>query len=57
LSRKQPPGAEENIGARDDRFEMREAHRASMLEGLAQAERGEFASDEVMTALWKKCGL
>lgn len=25
--------------------------------GLDEAERGEFATDEEMTALWKKCGL
>jgi predicted transcriptional regulator len=37
-------------------------HRAAVLEGLEQAERGEFASDHdasdhEMAALWKKCGL
>lgn len=30
---------------------------AAVLEGLAQAERREFASDDEMAALWKKCGL
>jgi len=32
-------------------------HRAAVLEGLAEVERGEFASDADMAALWKKCGL
>jgi predicted transcriptional regulator len=32
-------------------------HRAAVLEGLGQADRGEFATDEEMAALWKKCGL
>jgi predicted transcriptional regulator len=32
-------------------------HRAAVLEGLEQAERGEYASDDEMAALWKKCGL
>jgi predicted transcriptional regulator len=34
-----------------------EEHRAAVLEGLEQSERGEFVSDEEMTAFWKKCGL
>ncbi len=32
-------------------------HRAGVVEGLEQAKRGEFATDEEMAALWKKCGL
>jgi predicted transcriptional regulator len=32
-------------------------HRAAVLEGLGQAERGEFVSEEEVAALWKKCGL
>jgi predicted transcriptional regulator len=32
-------------------------HRAAVLEGLEQAKRGEFVSDDEMAALWKKCGL
>ncbi len=32
-------------------------HRAAVLEGLGQAERGELVSDQEMAALWKKCGL
>lgn len=33
------------------------AHRAAVLQGLAEAERSEYVSDEDMAALWKKCGL
>jgi predicted transcriptional regulator len=32
-------------------------HRAAVLEGLGQAERGELVGDEEMAALWKRCGL
>jgi predicted transcriptional regulator len=49
--------SEPNKDADTDRFVMPEEHRAAVFEGLAQAERGEFASDEEMAALWKKCGL
>jgi predicted transcriptional regulator len=38
-------------------FAVPEAHRAAVLEGLEQAERGEFVSDKEMAALWRKCGL
>jgi predicted transcriptional regulator len=38
-------------------FVVPDEHRAAVLEGLEQAERGEFASDHEMAALWKKCGL
>ena len=38
-------------------FAVPQAHRSAALEGLEQAELGEFASDEEMNALWKKCGL
>jgi hypothetical protein len=38
-------------------FIVPEAHRAAVLEGLEQAERGEFASDCEMEMLWKHCGL
>jgi len=38
-------------------FVVPDSHRAAVLEGLAEAERGEFVSDEEMAALWKKCGL
>ena len=40
-----------------DAFIVPEEHRAAVLEGLRQAERGEYASDAEMVALWKKCGL
>ena len=38
-------------------FVVPEAHRAAVFQGLAEAERSEFVSDEEMAALWKKCGL
>jgi truncated hemoglobin YjbI len=38
-------------------FIVPEEHRAAVLEGLEQARRGEYASDDAMSALWKKCGL
>jgi hypothetical protein len=41
----------------DEVFIVPDEHRAAVLEGLAQAERGEFATDDEMAALWKKCGL
>jgi predicted transcriptional regulator len=48
---------EQIAAAGSDVFVVPEEHRAAVLEGLAQADRGEFASDEEMAALWKKCGL
>jgi predicted transcriptional regulator len=44
-------------GASSDVFVVLEEHRTAVLEGLEQAERGEFVSDDEMVALWKKCGL
>ena len=38
-------------------FVVPDEHRAEVLEGLEQAERGEFVSDHEMAAFWKKCGL
>jgi predicted transcriptional regulator len=38
-------------------FIVPDDHRAAIAEGLEQADRGEFVSDEEMAALWKKCGL
>jgi hypothetical protein len=38
-------------------FIVPEEHREGVLEGVKQADRGEFATDEEMAALWKKCGL
>jgi predicted transcriptional regulator len=40
-----------------DPFAVPEDHRAAVLEGLEQAERGEFVSDDEMAALWRMCGL
>jgi predicted transcriptional regulator len=48
---------EQIAAAGSDLFIVPEAHRVAVLEGLGQAERGEFASDEEMADLWKKCGL
>ena len=47
----------EQIAAGDGVFEIPDEHREAVLEGLEQAKRGEFVSDEEMAALWKKCGL
>jgi hypothetical protein len=48
---------EQIAAAGSDLFIIPDDHRAGVLEGLGQAERGEFATDEEMAALWKKCGL
>jgi hypothetical protein len=48
---------EQIAAAGRDVFIVPEDHRAGVLEGLGQAERGELASDEEMTELWKKYGL
>lgn len=40
-----------------DMFQVPEDDRAAVLEGLEQLKRGEFATDNEMAALWKKCGL
>jgi hypothetical protein len=48
---------EQIAAAGSEVFIVPEDHRAGVLEGLGQAERGEFASDEEMTGLWKKYGL
>lgn len=48
---------EQIAAAGSDVFVVPEEHRAAIFEGLAQADRGEFATDEEMAALWKKCGL
>jgi predicted transcriptional regulator len=45
------------IAVGEGAFAVPQAHRSAVLKGLAQAERGEFASDEEVNALWKKCGL
>jgi predicted transcriptional regulator len=45
------------IAVGEGAFAVPQAHRSAVLEGLEQAELGEFAGDEEMNALWKKCGL
>ena len=48
---------EQIAAAGSDLFIVPEGHRAAVREGLREAGQGEFASDEEMAALWKKCGL
>lgn len=48
---------EQIAAAGSDPFTVPEEHRAAVLEGLAQADRGEFVDDDEMAALWEKCGL
>jgi predicted transcriptional regulator len=48
---------EQIAAAGSNLFVVPEAHRSGVLEGLAQADRGEYVSDGEMTALWKKCGV
>jgi len=38
-------------------FTVPDEHRAAVLEGLEQALRGEFATDEEMAVLWRTSGL
>jgi predicted transcriptional regulator len=52
-----PSGRDYDAVAERELFIVPKEHRTAVLEGLAQAERGEFATDEEMAALWKKCGL
>ena len=39
------------------RFQPTDEQIAGIEEGLAQADRGEFISDEELAAFWRKCGL
>jgi predicted transcriptional regulator len=48
---------EQIAAAGSDPLTVPEEHRAAVLEGLAQADRGEFMDDDEMAALWEKCGL
>jgi truncated hemoglobin YjbI len=48
---------EQIAAAGSDVFTVPEEHRAAVLEGLEQAERGQLMTEEEMAALWKKCGL
>ncbi len=48
----------EEIAAADEEvFRIPDDHLPGVLEGLEQMRRGEFASEEEMAILWKKCGL
>ncbi len=48
----------EHIAAgENDVFVIPGEHREGVREGLTQADHGEFASEEDMAVLWKKCGL
>jgi predicted transcriptional regulator len=38
-------------------YQLSAEDRAAIEEGLAQADRGEFATDEQVAALWEKFGL
>jgi hypothetical protein len=38
-------------------FLVPDEHRKEVLEGLDQAKRGEFVSDDDLATLWKTCGL
>jgi predicted transcriptional regulator len=38
-------------------YHLTDEERAAVEEGLAQADRGEFASDEEVAAMWKRFGL
>ena len=48
---------EEIVAAGTGSFTVPDDHRAGVLEGLAQAERGELVSDAEMDGFWKSCGL
>ena len=48
---------EQIAAAGSDLFTVPEDHRAAVLQGFEEAERGDFVSDDEMSALWKKCGL
>jgi predicted transcriptional regulator len=48
---------EQIAAAGSDVFTVPEDHRAAVLEGLEQAERGQLMTEGEMAALWTKCGL
>jgi predicted transcriptional regulator len=48
---------EQIAAAGSEPFVVPQSHRVAVLQGLSEAERGEYVSDEEMAALWKKCGL
>ena len=47
----------EELAAVDEPYILSPDERAVLLPALERAERGEFASDEEVAALWRKCGL
>lgn len=47
----------EELAAVEETYILSDAERAILLPALERAKRGEFASDEEMKALWRKCGL
>ena len=47
----------EELAATGEPYFLSEAERAILLPALERAEKGEFASDADMAALWRKCGL
>ncbi len=47
----------EELAAVEETYILSDAERAILLPALERAKRGEFASDEEMSALWRKCGL
>jgi predicted transcriptional regulator len=49
--------AREIESRRSGAYVMTGEERAAVREGLAQAEHGEFVSDEDMKAFWKRCGV
>jgi predicted transcriptional regulator len=48
---------QEPVAVSEGAFAVPQAHRSAVLEGFDEAERGEFARDEEMEALWTRCGL
>lgn len=45
------------LEAQEEFYEPTAEERAAIREGVAQAKRGEFASEEEMAALWRKFGV
>jgi predicted transcriptional regulator len=48
---------EQIAAAGSEPFVVPESHRAAVLQGLSEAERGEYVSDKEMAALWERCGV
>ncbi len=45
------------IAGNSDRYQLTPEQIEDVKLAIAETDRGEFASDEEMAALWKKCGL